>query len=582
MVGRWLGLAVAGLLPLLLTAQRECTMFKKEYCNMQLDKILMLDTNMVAADECQTACFERTNCTQFTYFDGAKSRCVLFNSCSEPVSSCKNCVSGPAWPRVAPCMGELQVQSLTKARPVPRELSPRTRGRKVGGSRRNGFQRSNGPTRPTAARQQAAPCSSCVPCTQCQDGREDFGANDEEEEEEEDPLPRRGLEDEFDEDEDDEVNIDDGLLDEVFEDLPGNSQAKNQPAPRSPSKGSGCSGGCYYCVMGGSNQEGPVSAITVMNVGTYRVPRSSPIAAFPPSMTQGSGRTFSVFSRSNLMTCTPGYYANTFAPASTFGHPASTFGFFNQRTFIPGSCNGYDFSSRQWNPTGGKMTTARQGGSTINVGSYIMSMGGFNAHGQPLQSVDIFDPRRAHIGWQSVPQWRFPRATRDQCTVVTRDPQLGPQVMVMGGLGEEHSVMKLVLGQNNWYSVPPMSFPRVQHGCTAVTLNGRPGVVVSGGVDGNQFNTTSVEFFDMNTHRWINLPGLSRGRRGHTMTTVEGKLAVMGGAAKINGGDTEYLDDVEIFDGRRWKRANYKLDQPRDGANIVKIPITTFSYSFGK
>ena len=36
------------------------------------------------------------------------------------------------------------------------------------------------------------------------------------------------------------------------------------------------------------------------------------------------------------------------------------------------------------------------------------------------------------------------------------------QVMVMGGLGEEHSVMKLVLGQNNWYSVPPMSFPRVQ------------------------------------------------------------------------------------------------------------------------
>jgi hypothetical protein len=36
------------------------------------------------------------------------------------------------------------------------------------------------------------------------------------------------------------------------------------------------------------------------------------------------------------------------------------------------------------------------------------------------------------------------------------------QVMVLGGVGEEHSVMKLVLGQNNWYSVPPMAFPRVQ------------------------------------------------------------------------------------------------------------------------
>ena len=32
------------------------------------------------------------------------------------------------------------------------------------------------------------------------------------------------------------MNIDDGLLDEVFEDLPGNNQAKSQPAPRSSSK----------------------------------------------------------------------------------------------------------------------------------------------------------------------------------------------------------------------------------------------------------------------------------------------------------------------------------------------------------
>ena len=37
-----------------------------------------------------------------------------------------------------------------------------------------------------------------------------------------------------------QVNIDDGLLDEVFEDLPGNSQAKSQPAPRSPSKVACC------------------------------------------------------------------------------------------------------------------------------------------------------------------------------------------------------------------------------------------------------------------------------------------------------------------------------------------------------
>ena len=45
---------------------------------------------------------------------------------------------------------------------------------------------------------------------------------------------------------------------------------------------------------------------------------------------------------SNLMTCTPGYYANTFAPASTFGHPASTFGFFNQVTMMMGTIMNHD------------------------------------------------------------------------------------------------------------------------------------------------------------------------------------------------------------------------------------------------
>ena len=63
------------------------------------------------------------------------------------------------------------------------------------------------------------------------------------------------------------------------------------------------------------------------------------------------------------------------------------------------------------------------------------------------------------------------------------------------------------------------------------------------------------------------------------MTTIDGKLAVVGGTATGFRGEKEYLDDVEVFDGRRWTRANYRLDQPRDGANLIKIPITTFSSS---
>ena len=461
---------------------------------------------------------------------------------------------------------------ISETRPVKHKLSSDARQRSE--TPRTAFQRSNGPSRPSGK-----PCALCAQGAVVNNGDHIASSNKADISDTLDSFSDdndSNIEGVSDEDEDEEkVNIDDGLLDAVFDELPGTGNTrppkpqipKRPNRPTTPSSG----GGFYYCIMGGSNAAGPVSTVSVMNIGTYAVPRTPLIAPFPSFMTQGSGRAFSIYSGNSLHTCTPGYHARTLLPASTFGP------LFGQQSYVPGSCNGYDFSTRQWASTGGKMTTGREGGTTLNVGSYIMSLGGFNTFGQPVTSIDIFDPRRPRIGWQNVPQWSFPRATRDHCTVVNRDPQLGTQVMVMGGLGEEHSVMKLVLSTNNWFSVPGMNFPRTNHGCTSVTLNGRPGVVVSGGVDTNRGNTSSVEFFDMNTHRWITLPNLSRGRRGHTMTTIEGKLAVVGGVATGFRGEEEYLDDVEVFDGRRWKRANYGLDQPRDGANLIKIPFSTFT-----
>ena len=83
-------------------------------------------------------------------------------------------------------------------------------------------QRSNGPTRPSRA--QTARQETGQGCLACQDG------TDQQEQEVEDPQPIGDQEDE--EDDDNQVNIDDGLLDEVFEDLPGNDRAKSQPVPR--------------------------------------------------------------------------------------------------------------------------------------------------------------------------------------------------------------------------------------------------------------------------------------------------------------------------------------------------------------
>ena len=294
----------------------------------------------------QTACFERTNCTEFTFFRGDNSRCVLFNHCSSPVSSCKSCISGPPFPRVSNCLSQPQVrkQINTKqetARRVTNNFSPKSRQR--AGHPRSAFQRSNGPSRPLAS-----------PCVTCSQGAEDNefkisidngnkdNSRDDQFDKENDSDTKVDREDDSENErdkteDDDEVNIDDGLLDAVFDELPGTGNTRPPKPPRIPTSTSfpSTGGGFYYCIMGGSNANGPVSTVSVMNIGTYAVPRTPLISPFPSFMTQGSGRTFSVYSGNSLNTCTPGYHARTLLPASTFGP------FFGHQSFVPGSCNGY-------------------------------------------------------------------------------------------------------------------------------------------------------------------------------------------------------------------------------------------------
>ena len=299
----------------------------------------------------------------------------------------------------------------------------------------------------------------------------------------------------------------------------------------------------------GSNSAGPVSTVSVMDVGTYAVPRTPLIAPFPSFMTQGSGRTFSVFGGRALNTCPPGYTARAqLLPASTFGPlfgrqvsgrsaAATRAAKYHSQSYVPGSCNEYDFSTRQWTTSGGKMTTAREGGSTLNVGSYIMSFGGFNTFGQPVTTVEVVSfcrslclfsrylspdirPPAAARGLAEraaveLPprhagplQCRHPRPRhRPQRRARARRPRRGG---VRHEAGARHQQLVQVSADwlalptlsSDWCSVPPMRHGRTSHGCTPLTLNGRPGVVVSGGWDAARANTSSsVEFFDMNTHR---------------------------------------------------------------------------------
>merc|ERR1719362_2133811 len=135
----------------------------------------------------------------------------------------------------------------------------------------------------------------------------------------------------------------------------------------------------------------------------------------------------------------------------------------------------------------------------------------------------------------------------------------------------EKRVMKLDVKTQKWYSLNRLTTGRRKHACVKANINGRPGLVVSGGAGPRGGNMTSVEFYDAKTGSWLTLPSLQKGRRGHAMTVTKGKLVVAGGEGVGRGGK-QFLDDMEIFDGKKWVTSKQKLDRPRSGFSLLKIP----------
>lgn len=147
----------------------------------------------------------------------------------------------------------------------------------------------------------------------------------------------------------------------------------------------------------------------------------------------------------------------------------------------------------------------------------------------------------------------------------------GKEVIITGGKGREKRVMKLDVKTQKWFSLNRLTVGRRKHACIKASINGRPGLVVSGGSSRAGTNITSVEFYDARTGEWFTLPSLQRGRRSHAMTVTKGKLIVAGGEGVGRGG-RQYYDDVEVFTGSRWVTSKRTLDRPRSGFSLLKIP----------
>jgi len=365
------------------------------------------------------------------------------------------------------------------------------------------------------------------------------------------PLEEEAVFEEEDEIPDEDINIDAGFLDNNQ----GNTVELEQSQPKtSIANPSGASPTFifYFCALGGNNANGPVNAVDILNTGFANALQALSIAPMPSRMTQGGGCS-AAYTQGTITSCSSGYTI------------LSPYGFL----YRPGTCFDYNMHTNAWKQTGAKLTTYRKGATLTKLGRYLMSTGGKRGK-RSLKSIELFDPKKPERGWRRMARMTMPTSVSEHCSVTVKG-RAGKEVIIIGGKGRENRSIKLDIKLNKWYSLNRLNQGRRKHACVKATLNGRSGIVVSGGMNRKDKNMTSVEFYDAASGAWYNLPSLRRGRQNHAMVVNKGKLMVAGGVGMGRKG-REYLDDIEIFTGQRWIKSKMKLDRPRADFSLVKIP----------
>jgi hypothetical protein len=192
--------------------------------------------------------------------------------------------------------------------------------------------------------------------------------------------------DEDDDDDDDGINIDPGFLKDAAGKevkMPNTATTTTStvapPSPKAMYKGNATNNGggggptivFYFCVMGGTNAEGPVGLIDMLHIGLgqqQQMPMAA-IAALPSALT---GESSAAYTDAGITACGTGITLLT-----PYGY-----------SYLPGSCYGYSFAQARWNDTGSRLASYRKGASITRVGKYLVAAGGSRGR-RSLRSIEV-------------------------------------------------------------------------------------------------------------------------------------------------------------------------------------------------
>jgi len=182
-----------------------------------------------------------------------------------------------------------------------------------------------------------------------------------------------------------------------------------------------------------------------------------------------------------------------------------------------------------------------------------------------LKDVQIFDGTSK--------TWRLganlPSERKGSCAV-----EIDGNIVVIGGDSEtfgDGSVERgvLLLKNNEWHSLKPLSQSRIDAGCSVVTLNGQRGILVLGG--STTLFRDNAEFLpwdsqDPNSQSW-KLFYWTHSRREHNpaVAQINGDIFIAGGS--YTSGLIEVLNE-----DNRWEIYEKSLDDARNSISSVLIP----------
>lgn len=205
------------------------------------------------------------------------------------------------------------------------------------------------------------------------------------------------------------------------------------------------------------------------------------------------------------------------------------------------------------------MLLARQNAASFVTpsGDFVI-MGGYSNRAGYIDEVEI---KYANQGlWERKIEWTLPDGMFDHCAQAINDTHF----IVTGGKVYQSDYLTatriLDTTTNTWTEVEPMPEPgRAEHKCINWSINGEPGLLVTGGCyERCLYHLDETLFFSYTTQSWQTLGNMVEPRNGHGMFLMEGVPAVVAGYY-----DQE-LESVEVLNGTEWVNQPFQLTAGRN------------------